>query len=271
MTRAEAVPAPKIRRRTAQAIALGVILLIAAGIAAPYMRADSYRDRIRVALETALARKVTVGDVRLNLFTGPGFQVDDVVISDDPALGSEPFAYVPTLRATPRIWSLWTGRLEFASVSLDEAHVNLARVMTPAADGEQEIRWNFEPLLRPGILQAFPHISLRSARINFKAGSTKSTFYLINADLDIAPPSSHGGDWRVQFRGEPARSDRPAFGSGSFQAQGRWRQNGNLELDLQLKKSEIADMSTLINGEEIGVHGLISGQAHVAGPVNSLG
>ncbi|MDQ2901898.1 MAG: hypothetical protein M3Y07_19195, partial [Acidobacteriota bacterium] len=104
-----------------------------------------------------------------------------------------------------------------------------------------------------------------------KAGNTKSPFYLINADLDIAPPSTGGGDWRVQFRGEPARSDRPAFGSGSIQAQGRWRQNGNLELDLRLNKSEIADISTLINGEEMGVHGLISGRARLAGRLNALG
>jgi len=162
---------------------------------------------------------------------------------------------------------LWTGRLEFASVSLDEAQVNLARIAAPTG----EVRWNFAPLLRPGILRAFPNIGLRSGRINFKAGNTKSIFYLINADLDITPPSSRGGDWRVQFRGEPARSDRPAFGSGSFQAKGRWREGGNLELDLQLRKSEIADVSTLINGEEIGVHGLISGQAHLAGPLNALG
>ncbi|MDQ2899125.1 MAG: hypothetical protein M3Y07_04900, partial [Acidobacteriota bacterium] len=214
MTPVAAVSSRKIRVRAAQTIALAVILLIAVGIAAPYMRADSYRDRIRAALENALARKVTLGEVRLNLFTGPGFQVDDVVIGEDPALGAEPFAYVPTLRATPRLWSLWTGRLEFASVSLDGAQINLGRVTVPLADGARGIRWNFEPLLRPGILRAFPNIGLRSGRINFKAGNTKSPFYLINADLDIAPPSTGGGDWRVQFRGEPARSDRPAFGSG---------------------------------------------------------
>ncbi len=271
MSPAISAQAQKLRLRTAQLVALGFILLIAAGIAAPFLRADVFRERIRASLEAALMRRVSLGEVHLNLFTGPGFQVDDVEISEDPALGAEPFAYVKTLNAVPRLWSLWTGHLEFASLRLAGAQVNLARNSAPGGG----IRWNFEPLLRPGILAAFPSISLKSGRINFKVGNLKSVFYLLDAYLDISPPSTDTGDWQLRFRGEPARTDRPALGSGSFQARGRWRQAaqapGKIDIELQLRKSEIGDIIRLINGEEMGLHGTVSGYARLAGPLEAIG
>ncbi len=38
--------------------------------------ADRYRGRIQIRLSAALGRAVTVGKVRLDLFTGPGFSVE---------------------------------------------------------------------------------------------------------------------------------------------------------------------------------------------------
>src|SRR5438128_440604 len=60
-----------------------------AGIAAPFLSADSFRDRISKALEASLGRKVKIGAVRLDLFGGPGFTISDVEIADDPAFGIE--------------------------------------------------------------------------------------------------------------------------------------------------------------------------------------
>ena len=140
-------------------------------------------------LETALARKVTVGEIRFNLFTGPGFTVSDVVIGEDPALGAEPIAYVGELQAAPRLWSLVTGHLVFSLFAWKkDTYLNLSRV--DVRNGEY--RWNFETLLRPAVVATFPHISLRGARINFKAGNVKSMVYLLDSDLDVTPPSSRG-------------------------------------------------------------------------------
>ena len=46
------------------------------------------------------------GPVHFNLFTGPGFTVDDVTIHEDPRAGIEPFAYVGTLEARVQLLSL---------------------------------------------------------------------------------------------------------------------------------------------------------------------
>lgn len=259
-----------MRRRFLQALAAIVLLLVAVGIAAPFLHADRYSGRIETALSTALGRQVTIGDVTLDLFTGPGFAVSNVVISGDQP-GAEPFAYVSELRAVPRIWSLWTGRLEFSSLTLEDAHVNLAR----SAGNDAPPIWNFESLLRPGLLAAFPTIRLRGARVNFKMGGRKNTFYLLDTDLDVSPRASDGSDWDVRFTGEPARSDRPANGFGAIEARGEWKQpsgeTGRLEFDVRLDRSEIADMVALVNGHDAGVHGFISGRVHLAGPASSVG
>ena len=241
-------------------------LVLAAGVVAPEFHADGYRARIQSALETALARKVTIGEIRFNLFTGPGFTVRDVVIGEDPALGAEPIAYVGELQAVPRLWSLVTGHLAFSSLRLErDTYLNLSR----ADVRNGEYRWNFETLLRPAVVATFPHISLRGARINFKAGNVKSMVYLLDSDLDVTPPSSAGEPWRFRFEGQPARADRPARGSGAIRASGDWRP-GAVDLDLQLESSQLEDMIALVRGDDIGVHGLISGRAKLKGPTTAV-
>ena len=118
-------------------------LLVIAGIVAPYWSADRFAERIRSGIESALGRRVELGDVRFNLFTGPGFSISRVVIHEDPAFGREPFAYVGSLEARPSLWALMRGKLEFASLQLDDTSVNLTR-----AESEAGTAWNFAELLR---------------------------------------------------------------------------------------------------------------------------
>lgn len=254
-----------IRRHPVRILLLFLATILAVGALAPHFKADRYRTRIQAALESALGRKVSIGEIRLNLFTGPGFTVHDVIIEEDPALGAEPVAYVDRMEATPRLWSLLTGQLAFSSLRLDDAHLNLARTDLPTG----EYRWNLEPLLRPAIVAAFPNLYLRGARINFKAGNVKSTVYLLNSDLTIEPPSRQGDPWRFRFEGQPARADRAARGSGIVRARGTWKP-GVLDADFQLERSDLEDVIALLRGEDAGLHGLVSGAAHFSGPLSRI-
>src|SRR5665811_2277094 len=133
-------PRMRTRRLTIRrALWLGLVILVAAGLVAPYLNADRFGDRIRRAMEQALDRKVEIAAVRFNLFRGPGFTLQGVVIHDDPAVGVEPFAYVTSIEARIRFTSLWRGRLEFSSLRLEQPSVNLVK----SASGV----WNFQPLL----------------------------------------------------------------------------------------------------------------------------
>src|SRR4029079_2746227 len=84
-------------------------------------------------------RRVEVGDVTLQLLTGPGFRLEDVVISEDPAFGVEPFAHATAMQARLRWRTLWTGQIQLASLTLEGTSINLVK----NAAGQ----WNFETLL----------------------------------------------------------------------------------------------------------------------------
>jgi len=245
-----------------------VAALLAAGWYVPRISADHYRDRVHAALEKALGRQVEIGLLRFRLLPTPGLTIENVTIGEDPNIGAEPVAYVETLLAVPRITSLFGGPLEFASVDLGDASVNLTRVDRAQAG----VSWNFTSLLKPEVLAAFPSVHMRGGRINFKLGDTKSLFYLLNTDVDLWPPDSEKAPWTLRVHAEPARTDRPQRGFGSFVVRGQWLQsNRTATLDVKLEQSELGDMLTLFNGYESGIHGDVSGDAHLAGPLNRIG
>ncbi len=247
-------------------ILLAVLGLIAAGLVAPYLSADRFGDRIRLALERSLHRKVEMRAARFNLFRGPGFALLGVVIHDDPAAGAEPFAYVGSIEARINLIGLLGGRLEFSSLRLEEPSVNL--VKTAAGP------WNFQPLLNLSSAARFPRVSVRGGRLNFKAGGVKSVFYFSNTDLDLGPPGRPGGVFSLEFSGEPTRSDRTARGFGTLRGRGRWRPSpepdGNLEFDLNLERSSLGELVTLVHGHDLGVHGQVGGRARLRGPLSAL-
>jgi hypothetical protein len=252
-----------------------VVLIIAAGFAVPEIAADSFGAGARKALETSLNRKVHIGKVKYNLFTGPGFTISDVVIYDDPALSAEPILYATALTAIPRIWPLFAGRLAFSSIRLEEARINLGRTASP----DRAAQWNVGALTRPALFQAFPNISVVSggvagiakSRINFKIGGVKTVFYILIDRLEVRPPASENGPWGIRLEGEPARTDRPALGFGSFVADGQWKPaEGVADITVRLERSEVGDMITLLYGHDAGLHGSVAGTARIVGRLAEL-
>ncbi len=252
----------------AKAIWSASALVVLITLVAPLVNVDGYRGSMRTSLERALGRKVELSSVRFRIFPRPGFTVGNVIIGEDPALGLEPVAYVTTLRAAPRLLALLRGRLEIASVDLEEASLNLSRVDQPKAG----VQWNFAALLRPETLAGFPAIHIHGGRINFKKGNTKSLFYLLDTDLDLWPPDSAHDPWTLKVRANPARTDRSAQGFGSFRVRGEWAADTrSAVLDVTLEKSEFGDLLTLINGHDTGIQGSVTGSVHLAGPLNKVG
>jgi len=261
----------RLRRKTIWWLVLAAAaLVVAAGVIAPLLDAHRFGARVKESLSQALGREVEIGEVHLDLFDGPGFSVDKVVVHDDPAVGLEPFAYVESLSARISFRSLWAGRLEFSSLKLEDASVNLTR---PAGG-----HWNFEALLgrTAGAAAArvrVPDIRIRSGRINFRMGDIKSIFYLADVRLDVIPPASPDGDWRVRFEGSPARTDRSSQGFGEFAARGRWlpgANGGRIEASIELARSSLSDLVRLAHGRDLGVHGEIGAEVRLEGPPSDI-
>ncbi len=242
-------------------IIIALLLVLGVGFAAPHFEIDFFRPKIAQALERELGRRVEVGSVHFNLFTGPGFTVDDVTIHEDPRAGIEPFAYVRTLEARVGLLSLFRHRLDFSSLRLDDASINL--VKTDAGP------WNFQFLLNsaPASAGAMPAIKMRGGRVDFKFGDTKSVFYFSDADFDVAP--SMDGSVELRFAGAPSRSDRSGQDFGNFYVRGVWSAQ-RVDLKVELEKSALEEVARLIDRRGFGLHGVIALDAQLSGPPSHL-
>ncbi len=65
-------------------VLIALAAMIAVGFAAPHVDVNFMRPRIERAIQRGLGRRVEVGKVYINVFTGPGFTVEDVTIHEDP-------------------------------------------------------------------------------------------------------------------------------------------------------------------------------------------
>lgn len=245
---------------------ISIALIACAGIAAQYFDAEFARPRIERALERGLGRRVEVGKVYFNLFTGPGFTVEDVTIYDDQRAGMEPFAYVAQLEARVSLFGLLRRKLSFSSLRLDsrpdqETNINLVKT----ASGP----WNFQLLLgsAPALSGSMPAIRMRTGRVNFKFADTKSVFYLNDADFDVSP--SDDGSVELRLSGAPSRTDQAAPSFGHFFVRGKWNRE-SLDMRVELERSALDQVARLLDQHGFGLHGVIAFDAQLSGAPSNL-
>lgn len=253
---------------TKRRIWFGLLLLLIVVVAAPFWKADQFSPILTASLERALQRKVEVGAVRLHLLTGPGFTLSDVVIHEDPSVSAEPLAYVTSLVVRLRIGALLRGAIEFSALRLEEPSVNLMQTGSGV--------WNVEALLRnPSQTTGgdLPDLEVRGGRLNIKIDGTKSVYYFTSTDLDFSAQAG-GQSFEIWFRGEPARTDRPAQGFGQVTGRGRWLRpesgEPRLEIDYRLEPSAVEELTTLLASRDVGLHGMVESRGRLAGPVSAM-
>jgi len=251
-----------------KAAGIALSVLLGAGLAAPYINAGQYGERLRGSIERALGRRVEFrGKVQFSLFSG-GFTVEEVFIDEDPSIGVEPIAHMESIVVRPALWPLLGGRFEIASIRLEGATVNL----TKSGPAEEWGRWNFASLINRSVMHTTPALHVRNGRINFRFGDLKTVFYLLDTDLDITPPSSPGRGWLLDVTAKAARTDRPAQALGAFELSGRWYvEPERVDLNLDVDRAGLEEITALFEGQTGGIHGAITSHLHLAGPINRIG
>ncbi len=102
------------------------------------VNANSFRPKIEAQLQSALGRKVQIGDLSLSLLSG-GITAKDIAIADDPKFSQSPFVRAKSLDVGVELWPLITSRsLRVTGLTLTQPE--LALIHSPSGT------WNFSSL-----------------------------------------------------------------------------------------------------------------------------
>jgi uncharacterized protein involved in outer membrane biogenesis len=236
--------------------------------------ANRLKLRISSSISSALARRVEIGGVQLQVLPQPGFVLSDFSVADDPAYGSEPMLRAPEVTAVIRLTSLLRGRLEIARLSLTDPSLNLVR--GPSG------RWNIEDLLersshiavapttkrrlepRPG----FPYIEATGGRINFKFRAEKKPGVLTDSKFSLWQDSEN--TWGMQLRGRPLRTDLNLSDTGEMTVSGTWARAGTLretplKFSLQWEDAQLGQLTKLFSGNDKGWRGTATARLDISG------
>jgi hypothetical protein len=265
------------RKRIRLVLALvAIVVLLAILIAPPLVSIGRYKSRITQLISASLGRPVRLSSVELRLLPRPGFVITDLTVEEDPAFGAEPMLHANTVVAAIRLLSLWRGRLEVSTLSVDEASLNLVR--------DSAGRWNLDPFFRTatarnadaaqGIAPPLPYLEATNSRINIKKGIEKLPFSLVNSDISFW--QENVGDWRVRLRGQPARTDvsLDLADTGIVRLEARMRRAADLNqmpihVELDWREAQLGQLSRLIVGSDPGWRGDLTGQMQLDGTVET--
>ncbi len=240
------------------------------------VRPGGYRLKVRIAnsISQAVARPAEIGSVHLRFLPRPGFDLENLVIYEDPAFGAEPMLRAPEVTAVVRLTSLVRGRLDISRLELTEPSLNLVR----RADG----RWNWEALLErtartplaptaksnSEARAGFPYIEASSGRINFKSGAEKKPYALLNADFALWQASEN--QWGVRLKADPLRGDMSLSDTGRLRMDGTWQRAGSLhetplKFEVQWEHAQLGQLTKLFSGTDKGWRGDVQVEASLSG------
>lgn len=268
--------AVKVFSSKRRVVAVAAVILLALFLVRPGV--SRLKARIASSLSRAVARPVEISSVHLRFLPQPGFDLENLVIYEDPDFGAEPMLRAPQVTAVVRLTSLLRGRLDIARLELNEPSLNLVR--------RQDGRWNWEALLersertplaptakpkteaRPG----FPYIEASSGRINFKSGQEKKPYALLNADFALWQESEN--TWGARLKAEPLRTDMNLSDAGLLRMNGIWQRAGSLretplQFNLQWDQAQLGQLTKLVSGNDKGWRGGVRLNATLSGvPAN---
>jgi len=241
--------------------------------------ASRLKTRISSSISSAVGRPVEIGSVHLRVLPRPGFDLENLVVYDDPAFGAEPMLRASNVTADLRLTSMLRGRLEIARMELTEPSLNLVH----GEDG----RWNLEALLERAAQaptaptgktkmeprSGFPYIEASSARINFKSGPEKRPYALTNADFSLWQDSENS--WGVRLKAQPVRTDLNLNDTGRLQVIGTWQRAAALRdtpmrFAIEWNQAQLGQLTKFFTGSDKGWRGEVLLEIAVAGTPSKL-
>jgi uncharacterized protein involved in outer membrane biogenesis len=257
-----------------RALLLVLGILLAGGVILSLLPFNRYRAELAGAIGRSVGRHVSIGQITLSFIPQPGFDISDLVIDDDPLYSAEPVLRAASVHANLRLSSFWRGKLEIASLSLNNASLNLVR----ATDGS----WNLERMLlqavqipsaptakkQAEIRPRFPYIEATGSRINFKSGAEKKVFAFSDAEFALWLAAENR--WNVRLKARPIRTDENLAESGKITASGSFDRARSVaetpfHVKVALEQAQLGEISRLIYGYDRGWHGGVEMNSELQG------
>lgn len=263
------------RRRSQWPVALLIIaIIVAAGAVLSLVPFNRYRADLTAAIGRSVGRNVSIGRITLSFIPQPAFDISDLVIEDDPRYSAEPVLRAASVHANLRLSSFWRGKLEIASLSLNNASLNLVR----ASDGS----WNVERLLlqaaqipsaptarkQPEARPRFPYIEATESRINFKSGAEKKVFAFSDAEFALWLAAENR--WNVRLKARPIRTDENLLDTGKITVSGSFDRARTIaetpfHFKVGLEEARLGELSRLIYGYDRGWHSSVDLNSELLG------
>jgi hypothetical protein len=255
-----------------------LLALLLLALLPPYISVNRYQRRIAESIGRSLGRPVHLDKVSLNLLPLPGFTIENLVVSEDPAFGNEPVIRAMSVHATLRVWPLWRRKVEFGTISFTDPSVNLVHLPNG--------KWNLESILiqaariqaapttqkTSGPAPRFPYIEATGARVNFKQGQEKMPFSLNDADFALWLPNPQ--EWHLRIEAHPMRTDTTISDTGLLRIEGTLGHASTLSevpinLDAEWSLAPLGEFSHVLLGRDAGVRGDMNLTAHTQGTVGN--
>jgi len=270
----DAEPRHRNHRRLWLAL-VAVLVLLAVLIVPPLVSINRYKSQITSLMAASLGRPVRLSSVELRVLPRPAFVLTDLNVEEDPAYGAEPILHANSVTASFRLLSLWRGRLEIGRISVDEASLNLVRT--------EQGRWNLDSFFRTAAAHAgsaqespgrravpLPFLEATNSRINIKSGAEKLPYSLVDTELSFW--QQEPGDWRIQLRGRPARTDvsLQQADTGTVRLEASVHRAPELHqmpvhLDMDWREAQLGQLTRLVIGSDPGWRGDLTGELHLDG------
>lgn len=232
------------------------------------LRAHRVRATMISRLERTFGRRVEVRAFTVSLLPLPSLDAEAITVGEDPAFGNEYFLRADHLSARIRLLSLFGGRLEFGTLSLDRPSL----ILVKNADG----RWNLERWLPPAppetgssskhspakssdlAASRLATIRITDGRVNFKLGDDKKPFAFTAVEGSVEQVAF--GRWQINLEAQPWRSGVQLQSTGTIQVQGEVAGTSvrlrPARLQIRWARASLADFVRLARGQDEGIRGV---------------
>jgi AsmA protein len=261
-----------------------LLLIVVVGAAFLLLDPERFRPLLVAEMERSLARKVSVGQLKVGLFP-PSFAASKLEVGDDPAFSAQPFLVAAGLSVRPSLLPLLTGKVEIQSVSIQQPRIELisnqAGIWNYASLGGAKKADASQPPLQLARLlvedatlglkakaaprEVYRHISLE---LRDYAGEGKPFFVRLAATMQNEAKIAAEG--RIAIRGQRSTFSEASFALAGLKGSVEGHVEGEqLQLKVGIPKSPLAPMAPLFLPKGMKAEGDIAAAIDATGTLEA--